>query len=139
VPLRSVADNNSFATSNAIALAINALLIFTLMPRYGLWGPTLGLVVGQAWTSLYLGRRVLQRYQIPLSELVQWDRLGLAFGASLLSLAALYGSQRYLPHGAASMLAGVGIFAVVYAIAARLLLREEYGYLMRALTRRKAA
>src|ERR1041384_7567992 len=57
VPLRSVADNASFATSNAVALVINAVLIIVLMPRYGLWGPTLGLVVGQAWTSVYLGRR----------------------------------------------------------------------------------
>jgi len=30
-------------------------------------------------------------------------------------------------------------FALVYVIAARLILREEYGYLVRALSRRKAA
>src|SRR6185369_5142865 len=52
--LRSVEDNNSFATSNAVALGINAALIFALMPRFGLWGPTLGLVVGQYWTGYYL-------------------------------------------------------------------------------------
>ncbi len=50
--LRSVEDNASFATSSAIALAINAVFIFTLMPRFGLWGPTLGLVVSQVWTAL---------------------------------------------------------------------------------------
>jgi O-antigen/teichoic acid export membrane protein len=138
VPLRAVADNASFATSNAVALAINAAFTFTLMPHYGLWGPTLGLVAGQAWTSIYLGRRLMQRYGLPLSELCQWDKLGLAFAASLLALAALYGTQRQIA-GAAGALAGLAVFGVVYLSAARLILREEYGYLVRALTRRKAA
>jgi O-antigen/teichoic acid export membrane protein len=138
VPLRSVADNASFATSNAVALAINAALIVLLMPHYGLWGPTLGLVVGQMWTSLYLGRRLLKRYNLPFSELCQWDKLGLALAASLVALAALYGTQTTID-GTAGALAGVAVFAIVYAIAARLILREEYGYIVRALSRRKAA
>jgi len=138
VPLRSVADNNSFATSNAVALVINAVFIIVLMPRYGLWGPTLGLVAGQAWTSLYLGRRLLKRYGLPLSELCQWDKLGLALAASLVALAALVGTQSTLG-GTTGSLAGLAVFAIVYAIAARLILREEYGYIVRALTRRKTA
>jgi O-antigen/teichoic acid export membrane protein len=135
VPLRSVADNASFATSNAVALAINAVFIVVLMPHYGLWGPTLGLVAGQMWTSVYLGRRLLRRYGLPLSELCQWDRLGLALAASLLALAALYGVQA-ATGGLAGMLAGLAAFGIVYAIAARLILREEYGYIVRALSRR---
>jgi O-antigen/teichoic acid export membrane protein len=135
VPLRSVADNASFATSNAVALVINAVFIIVLMPHYGLWGPTLGLVAGQAWTSLYLGRRLLRRYNMPLSELCQWGKLGLAFAASLLALAALYGAQSTLG-GRAGALAGLAAFAIVYIVAARLILREEYGYIVRALSRR---
>ncbi|HEV7605796.1 MAG TPA: oligosaccharide flippase family protein [Steroidobacteraceae bacterium] len=138
-PLRSVADNASFAHANLIALLINAGLIFALMPKFGLWGPTLGLVIGQSWTSIYLGKRVLTRYQLPLAELCQWDKLGLALAASLVAIAALHVSQLYLPHSPAGMLAGVAIFALVYAAAARIILREEYGYVMRALMRRKIA
>jgi hypothetical protein len=108
------------------------------MPRFGLWGPTLGLVVGQTWSSFYLGTRVLKRYQLPLSELCQWSKLGLALLASLTGVAALHVSQLYLPHSAVSMLLGLLIFALVYGIAARLILREEYGYVMRALRRRPA-
>jgi O-antigen/teichoic acid export membrane protein len=135
VPLRSVADNASFATSNAVALVINAAFIIALMPHYGLWGPTLGLVAGQAWTSLYLGRRLLRRYNLPLSELCQWDKLGLALAASLVALAALYGVETAVP-GKGGALAGLGVFALVYLVASRLILREEYGYIVRALTRR---
>ena len=138
-PLRSVEDNASFAHANLIALAINITLIVTLMPKFGLWGPTLGLVVGQTWTSFYLGSRVLKRYNLPLSELCQWGKLGLALAASLVALAAMYATQRYLPPNAIGTLAALAAFAIVYAIAARIILREEYGYVMRAILRRKTA
>ncbi len=138
-PLRSIADNASFAHANLVALLINAGLIVALMPKFGLWGPTLGLVLGQAWTSIYLGSRVLKRFQLPLSELCQWGKLGLALAASLLALAAVHASQLYLPATSFGMVVGVGIFAVVYAIAARVILREEYSYVMRAILRRKTA
>jgi O-antigen/teichoic acid export membrane protein len=138
-PLRSVADNASFAHANLIALAINAGLIVALMPRYGLWGPTLGLVVGQTFTSIYLGARVLKRYQLPLSQLCQWDKLGLALASSLVALAALHATQMYLPRTTLGMLAGLVVFALVYTLAARVILREEYGYVMRAILRRRTA
>jgi O-antigen/teichoic acid export membrane protein len=136
VPLRSVADNASFATSNAVALVINAVLLFTLLPHYGLWGPTLGLVLGQVWTSIYLGRRVLQKYRLPLAELCQWDKLGLALAASLVALAALHSTVLALPSPAGAI-AGLAVFALIYVVAARVILREEYGYIIRAFSRRR--
>jgi O-antigen/teichoic acid export membrane protein len=138
-PLRSVADNASFAQANLVALIINATLIVTLMPRYGLWGPTLGLVLGQFWASIHLGIRMVRRFRMPVSELCQWSKLGLAMLASLAGVAAMHVSHGYLPPTGAGMLASVGVFAVVYVTAARLILREEYGYVMRAILRRKAA
>jgi O-antigen/teichoic acid export membrane protein len=137
-PLRSIEDNRSFAHANLVSLLINAAFIFALMPRFGLWGPTLGLVVGQTWSSFYLGTRVLKRYQLPLSELCQWSKLGLAMLASLVGIAALHVSQLYLPRSAVGMLSGLVAFALVYTIAARLILREEYGYVLRALRRKPA-
>jgi O-antigen/teichoic acid export membrane protein len=137
-PLRSVEDNKSFAHANLMALVINAALIIALMPRFGLWGPALGLVVGQAWSSIYLGSRVLRRYQLPLSGLCDWGKLGLALLASLAGIAAVHLSQLYLAGLSWRMLAGLAVFALVYGVAARIILREEYGYVMRAL-RGKAA
>ena len=134
-PLRSIEDNKSFAHANLMALVINAALVITLMPRYGLWGPTLGLVVGQFWSSIYLGSRLLKRYQLPLAQLCHWNKLGLAMLASLVAVAALHVSQIYLQHTALGRLAGLAVFALVYLSAARLILHEEYGYLMRALGR----
>jgi O-antigen/teichoic acid export membrane protein len=138
-PLRSIEDNKSFAHANLVALLINAGLIVALMPHYGLWGPTLGLVAGQTWSSIYLGARVLKRYGLPLAELCQWSKLALALLASLTGIAALHVSMHYLPPSAAGMLAGLAVFALVYLGAARLILREEYGYVIRAILRKRVA
>ncbi len=137
-PLRSVEDNKSFAHANLMALFINAAFIIALMPRYGLWGPTLGLVVGHVWSSIYLGARVLKRFQLPLSQLCQWNKLALALLASLAGVAAVHVTQLYVAETPLRMPAGLAAFVLVYTIAARIILREEYGYVLRALRRKPA-
>ena len=137
--LRSVEDNASFATSNAVALGINAALMFALMPHYGLWGPTLGLVVGQYWTGYYLARRVMMRYRVPLAEIYQWRKFFMALLSSALALACLHVALTWLREMHGAVIVGLAVFAAVYIAAARFILREEYGYVLRAFTRRRAA
>jgi O-antigen/teichoic acid export membrane protein len=137
--LRSVEDNASFATSNAVALAINIVILVALMPRFGLWGPTLGLVFGQLWTAWYLGKRVMTRYHVPLADIFQWRKFGLSMAGSLFALTVMHGTISLMPDGMVSTLVGLGIFAAVYVIAARFILREEYGYVVRAFTQRRQA
>jgi O-antigen/teichoic acid export membrane protein len=135
--LRSVGDNNSFATSNAVALGINVVITVALLPRYGLWGPTLGLVAGQMWTGYFLARRVMSRYGVPLSEVFQWRKLGWSLLASLCGIAILHGLISWLPHSLMSTALGVLSFALFYTLAARFIMREEYGYVLRAFLRRR--
>ena len=137
--LRSVGDNASFATSSAIALGINVVIIVAVMPFYGLWGPTLGLVISTLWTAYYLCRRVMVRYDVPLSEVFDWRKLGFSLAAALLALAAMHGVLMWLPHSHVGTVLGLALFAAVYTLAARFILREEYGYVVRAFTRRRAA
>jgi hypothetical protein len=99
----------------------------------------LGLVVGQLWTAWYLGRRVMTRYNVALSEIFQWRKFGLAIAASALALAVMHGALTVLPAGIASTLLALVVFAAVYVIAARFILREEYGYVVRAFTQRRQA
>jgi O-antigen/teichoic acid export membrane protein len=135
--LRSVEDNASFATSSAVSLGINIALIVALMPKYGLWGPTLGLVAGQIWSGFYLGRRVMQRYKVPLGGIYQWRKLWLSIAASALALGTMHAAILYLPRTTWSAAGAVILFGLVYTIAARFILSEEYGYVLRALTRRR--
>ena len=137
--LRSVEDNASFATSSAIALAINVVFIVALMPRFGLWGPTLGLVVCQMWSGFYLGRRVMLRYRVPVAEIFHWRKLALSFAGSLLALASMHAVLVWLPRSHVNLALALVTFGAVYVLAARFILREEYGYVRRAFTRRRHA
>ena len=134
--LRSVGDNASFATSNAVALCINIALVAALLPVYGLWGPTLGLIAGQTWTGYYLSRRVMARYGVTLPAIYQWRKLGLSMLASLLALGVLHGLMSWLG-GVTGVALALLAFAVTYTLAARFILREEYGYVMRAFLRKR--
>jgi len=137
--LRSVEDNASFATSSAIALGINVALIAALMPMFGLWGPTLGLVASQIWSGYYLGRRVMLRYGVPASQIFHWRKLAWSLLAALLAGATMHGALSWLPRTYLSLAIALALFCAVYAISARIILREEYGYVIRAFTRRRHA
>ena len=91
------------------------------------------------WTGYFLCRRVMSRYGVPLASIYQWRKLGLALLASLLALGVLHGLLGWLPHGATAGLLALLAFALTYTLAARFILREEYGYVMRAFLRRRAA
>ncbi len=137
--LRSVEDNASFATSSAIALAINIALIIALMPAFGLWGPTLGLVASNIWSGYYLGRRVMARYRVPAAQIFHWRKLAWSLLAALLAGAIMHGTLIWLPRNYLSLAVALALFCAVYALAARIILREEYGYVVRAFTRRRQA
>ena len=137
--LRSVEDNASFATSSAIALAMNMVFIAALMPRFGLWGPTLGLVVSNLWSGFYLGRRVMLRYRVPVAEIFHWRKLALSFAGSLLALACMHAMLVWLPRSHVNLALALVTFGAVYALAARFVLREEYSYVLRAFNRRRHA
>ena len=137
--LRSVEDNASFATSSAIALAINVALIAALMPAFGLWGPTVGLVVSQIWSGYYLGRRVMVRYRVPATQIFHWRKLAWSCLAALLAGSLMHGTLAWLPRNHLSLAAALALFCAVYALAARIILREEYDYVVRAFTRRRHA
>jgi hypothetical protein len=51
----------------------------------------------------------------------------------------MHGIMTVMPDGIVSSLVGLGIFSAVYVIAARFILREEYGYVVRAFMRRRQA
>jgi hypothetical protein len=59
--------------------------------------------------------------------------------ASLAGVGAMHVTRAYLPDSAPGSLGSALVFALVYVIAARLILREEYGYVLRAILQRKSA
>ena len=58
--------------------------------------------------------------------------------AAALALGILHGFLSWL-HGPGGIVAALLAFAATYTLAARFILREEYGYVMRAFLRKRAA
>jgi hypothetical protein len=58
--------------------------------------------------------------------------------ASLGALAVMHAIITTMPRAPLNVIGALAVFAIVYSIAVRLILREEYDYIVRAL-RRKAA
>ena len=139
--LRSVEDNASFATSSAIALGDQRRAHRCAHAAIR----TVGTDAGTGGRARFgppsiSARRVMLRYRVPAAEIFHWRKLALSFAASLLALATMHGALAWLPRTHVSLAAGAGgCSAPVYALAARFILREEYGYVVRAFTRRRPA
>lgn len=131
--LRSIADNRPAVLANLAGLAINAAVILALMPKFGLWGPTLGLVAGQAWVAIYLGRKVMFRYELPLGQLCEWRKLGWILLAGLLAIGTLHLSQQPWPDSPAGTGFGVLVFLAVYTIIVWLAPIDEFHYVLNGL------
>ena len=101
------------ARSNASRSASMSVILLALMPRFGLWGPTLGLVVGQLWTAWYLGRRVMTGTRLPLAEIFQWRKFGLSMAARCSRWPSCTHADRDAATASSSMFVGLGVFAAV--------------------------
>ncbi len=51
----------------------------------------------------------------------------------------MHGALTWLPRTHLNLAVALALFCAVYALAARIILREEYGYVVRAFTRRRHA
>jgi hypothetical protein len=74
-----------------------------------------------------------------VAEIFHWRKLAFSFAASLLALACMHGVLVLLPRSHVNLALALVTFGAVYALAARFILREEYGYVVRAFIRRRHA
>jgi O-antigen/teichoic acid export membrane protein len=76
LPLRVQNANRYFVTGNAIALIVNAALMYPLYVRLGLLGPAVAFVASQVGLVLYLGYRACRVYEIEISRILPWSQIG---------------------------------------------------------------
>lgn len=138
-PLRSVGHTMPFVTANVVGLALNALLTFLLMPTYGLWGPTVGVVVCHVWLMVYLGSVTALRYGIPVKELLEWSKLLRIMLASFLGLPLFAVTDRFGHGSLIAVAAGVLAYVMVYSAAVWLLRIDEVRYVARVLRRSRVS
>jgi hypothetical protein len=91
------------------------------------------------WSGFYQGRRAMRRYGVSVGGIFLWRKFVLALLASMLALALMHGTLTWLSHSVMGVLLSLGLFAAVYCVSARFILREEFDYVVRAVLRRRAA
>ena len=75
VPLRAVGDTRPLIITNVAALVVNGAALMILLPKYGISGAVLALVLGLSVEPLYLSGHVMRHYDSTLRQLLPWKSL----------------------------------------------------------------
>jgi O-antigen/teichoic acid export membrane protein len=87
VPLRAVNRTAPIMYGYSIGLALNALLLWILLPVLGIAGAAIAYVISRGAEGVYLGLSTAREYRIALGDLANWSELlKVALAAALASV-----------------------------------------------------
>ena len=119
VALRTLDKTAPMLRSNLVALAINAGLMWLLVPRWGLIGAVSSFVIARLVEGAVLAYQTLRAYQIGLRELANWADLLKSVAAAAAASVILFGTFWTDTLG----LVGAVLASALYLLAFVLLLR----------------
>jgi O-antigen/teichoic acid export membrane protein len=90
VPLRAINRTAPIMRSNALALAINVVLLGVLLPKWGLLGAVIAFVVSRFADGAYLAGQLKKAYGAPWTRIVDWTDLGKVIGAAAIAAMVLF-------------------------------------------------
>ena len=96
LPFRARGKSVSFVRSGLTGLAVNAILLFLLVPRVGIVGAVLALIGGSVCEAIYLAGSLRQFLSTTYAELLPWRAIGCTVLAAIAALCVLW-SDRLLP------------------------------------------
>lgn len=97
-PLRAANANRHVLWGNVIAVVVHLPLLFVLSKAIGILGVAVAWLVADLMIACYLGSRIMERYNIPLSGLALWQQVFKLAGAAVLALPPLLLAS-YLANG----------------------------------------
>lgn len=97
-PLRAANANRHVLWGNVIAVVVHLPLLFVLSKAIGILGAAVAWLVADLMIACYLGSRIMERYNIPLSGLALWPQVFKLAGAAALALPPLLLAS-YLANG----------------------------------------
>lgn len=133
VPLRAINRTTPIVQSNLLAFAVNVVLLFTLMPAYGLLGAVAAFLIARFVDGAYLAFQVMKLYEIPLSRLASWGDLAKVALANAIASVVLVGSMWTDHFGFAGIVIGSAVYLSLLVVALAVLRVPEITRLMRGL------
>lgn len=138
-PLRAANANRHVLWGNVIAVVVHLPLLFVLSKAIGILGAAVAWLVADLMIACYLGSRIMERYNIPLSGLALWPQVFKLAGAAVLALpplllASSFANGSLLAAFAASLVFGglyVGLVKLIGVTEIDALLQSLLGLLRR--------
>jgi O-antigen/teichoic acid export membrane protein len=115
VPLRAVNRTTPIMFGNGIALALNGLLLWLLLPRLGIQGAALAYVISRAVEGVYLALSTAREYRISTRQLANWGDLLRVIVAAALASVTLVGDFWTEHLGLVGAMAAGVCYLVAYA------------------------
>lgn len=91
VPLRAINRTTPILRSSVLAIAVNAVLMFILLPLWGVIGAVAAFLISRVIEGAYLGLQTMRAYEVSLRQLASWKDLGKVVVAAGLAAIVLYG------------------------------------------------
>jgi len=135
VPMRAISRTAPILHGNMLGITVNALLLSTLLPIFGLLGAVSAYVVSRFAEGMYLGWQLRRAYGVGWNRIGNWGDLAKVLVAALLASAVLYGSFWTDALGLPGVLAGGAAYALVFACLLLLLRIPEFIALLDRLKR----
>ncbi len=133
VPLRAIDKTGAILRSNLSALAINALLMIVLLPRWGVLGAVAAFLISRAFEGAYLGVQTMRAYGIGLRSLAHWADLFKVLIAAALA-ATVIAPAFWIEHmGIVGVALGSALYLIAFALLLAVLRIPEAAALVRLL------
>jgi O-antigen/teichoic acid export membrane protein len=137
-PLRAMNQNAKLTAGGILAFAVNLPLLFILLEPFGMLGPAIAFVVADLAAAIYATGVMMRTYQIPLSGVLDWQKMGRIAGACLLSLPILF-AARFVPvPDVAQAILFSPIFCLAYFLIVRHYRMEEVERVVSKLSQRRS-
>ena len=113
LPLRVQNKNRYFLVGSIVALFSNVAMLYPMYLMFGFAGPVVSVLLSRIAMTVYMAGAALKEYQIGVSQLVHWRRIGKVLTVTLLCMPLLV-AGRYLID---SLLIRGVVFGVVFLAA----------------------
>ncbi len=133
MPLRAMNKNKFFVIGNILSLGVNIVLLYSLYNLLGFIGPAIAYVITEFTLNIFLATKILSTYNINLSELFLWKKIGLILMIGTFGLPILFigGFLNIAPILSAVIFST--LYLTFYLLIVRRLKIEEIDMLMRKL------
>jgi O-antigen/teichoic acid export membrane protein len=143
-PLRTINQNRYFILGSILSLAIDIGFILAFFKIVGFLVPAIAVILGETVVVWYLGRKILQLYDVKLSGLFMWRKIFAVVGVCAAVSPLLFAGELFAMNSVVRAVLSSCVYLGAYVLIVRrfkieeidLILAKAVGSIRRMLSRR---